>query len=34
MLEKLAAFIGPGTEQEDDVTLVSVRRIKKKGSSR
>jgi serine phosphatase RsbU (regulator of sigma subunit) len=27
MLERLAAFIGPATEQEDDVTLVSIRRI-------
>jgi phosphoserine phosphatase RsbU/P len=27
MLEQLAAFTGPGTEQEDDVTLVSIRRV-------
>jgi serine phosphatase RsbU (regulator of sigma subunit) len=27
MLERLAAFIGPATEQEDDVTLVSIRRV-------
>ncbi len=33
MLEKLAAFIGPGTEQEDDVTLVSVRRLSRRDQS-
>ncbi len=32
MLEQLAAFIGPGAEQEDDVTLVSVRRVAPSGA--
>lgn len=32
MLEQLAAFTGPGTEQEDDVTLVSLRRVAPSGA--